>query len=497
MLDSTLTVPSEPPFGPLRAADGTGTAQLIVLVGRDVGRRYVLVESQVIGRSGEAEVVADDEGASRRHASIQRIGPGAYELVDMGSRNGTYLNGARVKRAPLQFGDKIALGEGTVFLFTRQDAFEDRLLQAQRLQALAQIAGGIGHDFNNMLGAALTNVTHMQGLEHLEEESVRSSLQEVESAIRRAVGLTSQLLAFAQTRRPVMRPVDVSRVVQDATRLIRSTLDRTIVLRTTIDPDLGVQGDGPQLLQALMNLCINSGDAMPDGGSLAVSATREPPSGTRGESVLILVEDTGAGMDAVTRQRLFEPFFTTKQGARGAGMGLASVYAVIRDHGGTIEVRSEIGRGSRFEIRLPAVEPAQVRRHPSGPWPAAQPPRGGVVLLVDDEELVRFALGRVLVHAGLEVLSASDGREALDVYDEHGERIDVVILDLDMPVMDGGRAFKELRDRHPGVRVLISSGFSNPDRERELVEAGVTGVLRKPYDSNTLLRAVATVMDEG
>jgi signal transduction histidine kinase/CheY-like chemotaxis protein len=491
-VESTLTLPSDPLFGTSTPKDSTRGAHLVVLVGPDVGRRHEVREDQVIGRSQESEIHTDDEGASRRHARIRRVGRD-YEVEDLGSRNGTYLNGARIKRAPLNFGDKIAVGEGTVFLFTRHDAFEDRLLQAQRLQALAQIAGGIGHDFNNMLGAALTNVTHLRELGPSDPATLETSLSEVESAVRRAVGLASQLLAFSESRRPVMRPVDVSRLMDDAMRLIRSTLERSVVLSGSIEPGLVVLGDSSQLLQALMNLCINAGDSMPEGGRLTLRASREPTGEPGVDSVVLWVEDTGQGMDPVTRDRVFEPFFAQRSRSRAAGMGLAGVYAIIRDHGGSIRVESEVGEGTRFEIRLPMAEPAK-RRFPSGPWPKAETPEGAVVLLVDDEELVRSALSRVLEHAGLEVLTASDGAEALEAFDAARDRIDLVILDLDMPVMNGEQAFVELRERKKDVPVLISSGFSNPEREAELVEAGVDGVLRKPYDAATLLSAVSSLI---
>jgi signal transduction histidine kinase len=474
--EETLTISPDPPVGSVRERSANGTAQLVVLVGRGVGRRHPIASDQVIGRGAAADVHADDEGVSRRHARIRRLGPNEYEVEDLTSRNGTFLNGARVQRAELRSGDKIAVGEGTVFLFTRRDEFEDRLLQAQRLQALAQIAGGVGHDFNNLLGAVLTNVTHLRDLPEPDPAVLRSSLLEMEAAIRRTIGLTNQLLAFAHAQRPVMRAVDVSRLVEDVARIVRRSLARAVVLRTAIEPDLVVLGDSAQLLQAVLNLCMNAGEAMPAGGVLSLQAHREPGPDGGPDRLLLAVEDTGVGMDEVTQDRVFEPFFSTKPRGQGAGMGLANVYAIVRRHGGHV-----------------TLDPTGQRL--SGPWPAVRPPpEGGVVLLVDDEELVRFALARVLEHAGLEVLTAGDGREALDLYARHRDRIGVVVLDLDMPVMDGEQAYRALRERDRRLSVLISSGFADPDRERALVDAGVVGILRKPYDASTLLRAVSTVL---
>jgi signal transduction histidine kinase/CheY-like chemotaxis protein len=491
--DPTLTL-GEPGFGPVRVRGSGGGAQLVVLVGRDAGRRYPVGEDQVIGRGHHVDVPVDDDGISRRHARIRRIGPDRYRVEDLGSRNGTYLNGIRVEEGDLEFGDKVAVGEGTVFLFARRDAFEDRLLMAQRLHVLGQLAGGMGHDFNNLLGAALTNITHLRDLPQIDANTLTASLAEVELAVRRAVGLATQLLAFAQTRRPVLRVVDVTRLLEGAARLLRRTLGREVTFVGDIEPELQVRGDSSMLFQALMNVCINAADAMPTGGELLLVGRREAGVAGKADQVLVAVEDTGVGMDDATRERLFEPLFTTKPRGRGSGMGLAHVYATVRDHGGSIEVQSDPGDGTRVELRFPSFDEADAGRHPSGPWPSFVPPEGGVVLLVDDEELVRFALGRVLTHAGLEVLTACDGAEALEVWAREGSRIGVVILDLDMPVLDGEQAFRGLRERDPRAKVLISSGMSNPERENELLAAGVNGILRKPYDATTLLNAVGTVL---
>jgi len=476
-------------------------AQLIVLVGHATGRRYQLTDEFELGRGPSSPVEILDDGVSRRHAIVRRQSDGTYKIEDLGSRNGTFVNGERVDEAVLNFGDKISVGSRTVLLFTNRDRFEDQRIQAQRLQALGQLAGGIAHDFNNLLGVVLANITHLQDLPKLEEQTVRRTLSEVETAARRAVDLTRQLLAFARSGQRRHQPADIAEIVGDARRLLARTLHRSIKLEAQADEDLVVVGDAGQLLQVLMNLCINAGDAMPDGGLLEITAKRRiiepsevdeddllPP----GEYVSILVRDEGVGMEPEICARIFEPFFTTKPRGKGTGLGLATAHAIARDHGGQVSVTSEPGVGTTFEVLLPlsTVPPPSARRHTER---QASPVRG-VVLLADDEELIRLSTRRVLEHAGLEVLTAADGQEAIELYSANTDRVDLVILDLDMPRLNGENAFARLHALTPTLPVLISSGYMDHEREVALRSAGVGGILHKPYDSVTLMQAIAKTL---
>jgi len=488
-------------------AEGAGRpaeeAQLIVLVGHATGRRYQLTDEFELGRGPNSPVEILDDGVSRRHAVVRRQPDGTYTIKDLGSRNGTFVNGDRIDEVSLNFGDKIAVGSRTVLLFANRDRFEDQRIQAQRLQALGQLAGGIAHDFNNLLGVVLANITHLQDLPRLEESTVRRTLVEVEIAARRAVDLTRQLLAFARSGQRRHQPADIAEIVSDAKRLLDRTLHRSIELRANAPDGLTVLGDASQLLQVLMNLCINAGDAMPDGGLLEIIATHKciVPSQVDdddmlapGDYVSLVVRDEGMGMDSETCTRIFEPFFTTKPRGKGTGLGLATAYAIVRDHGGQITVKSQVGEGATFEVLLPLsnVAPIVNRKHTA----RQATPVSGVVLLADDEELVLMATRRVLEHAGLEVLAAVDGQEAVDVYAANTDRVDLVILDLDMPQLNGEQAFARLQALTPSLPVLISSGYIDHEREVALRAAGVGGILHKPYDSVTLMQAVAKTLRE-
>jgi len=477
-------------------------AHLIVLVGHAMGRRYLLGDEMILGRGPQSPIEILDDGVSRQHCRIIRGEQGAYRIEDQGSRNGTYVNGVRVNDATLQFGDKIAVGSQTILLFASRDRFEDQRIQAQKLQALGQLAGGIAHDFNNLLGVVLANITHLISLDRLEEGVTRKSLAEVETAARRAVDLTNQLLAFARSSRRQHKATDASTMIGDATRLLRATLHRSITLVTEAPAGLTLIGDPSQLLQVLMNLCINAGDAMPEGGTLTISARRHAISEEKvgapllapGQYVMIEVQDTGVGMDPETRSRIFEPFFTTKPRGKGTGLGLATASVIVRDHGGHIDVESERGRGTAFRVYLPAAQVKPVVR-PRVTQDHYSPVRG-TVLLADDEELVRYATRRVLEHAGVEVLAAEDGAQAVELYEANRDTIDLVILDLDMPGLNGEQAFTRLVEIDPEIKVIISSGYVLRERESQLRKAGVYGFLNKPYDSMTLMTTIAKALRE-
>jgi len=255
----------------------------------------------------------------------------------------------------------------------------------------------------------------------------------------------------------------------------------------------------------LTNIGLNALAAMPQGGTLRITARRSPELPPEfaddalfaplGDLVLVTVEDTGVGMDEQVMRRAFEPFFTTRPRGVGTGLGLATARAIVRDHGGHIGVRSQVGRGTTVFVALPLRQGSTGARQAL--TIAERAPLSGVVLVADDEDLVRSASQRVLEHAGLQVVAAVDGEQAVAIYTASPERFDVVILDLDMPGLDGEQVFQRLRELNPAVRVLISSGYLDHVREGALRAAGIDGLLDKPYDSLTLLRAVANVIGEG
>jgi two-component system cell cycle sensor histidine kinase/response regulator CckA len=476
-----------------------GAARLIMLEGEQMGRRFLLEDLAVLGRDPSANVVLDHADVSRQHARIRRTERG-YVIEDLGSRNGTQVNGIPIQQGQLRFGDKIHVGPGVLLLFARQDAVEEQILQRQRLEALGRLAAGVAHDFNNMLGAVAASAEYLTGLPQdtpLSHEDVNECVADIQVAARRAGELTRGLLSFARGGRQERVRVDVSSLCLEVAQLVRRTFDRSVRIETAVDRRLTVIGDRVELHQMLMNLCVNARDAMPGGGLLRV--TSEGALGKQSAErsyALVTVEDQGTGMSAEVERRIFEPFFTTKREGAGFGMGLATVAEIVRRHGGRIEVDSNVGQGTKFRVFLPVAERG------SGFTPAiTDPPPGasgmrntahsrGKVLLVDDEEVVRRSARRLLRQAGHEVSEVRSGREAIAVFKTTTNWPDVVILDLDMPELSGRETHGFLRQIDPDVKVIIVSGHDDDDARRGALEDGAVSFVRKPYSAETLLSAV-------
>jgi signal transduction histidine kinase/CheY-like chemotaxis protein len=372
---------------------------------------------------------------------------------------------------------------------------EEAQRHSQKLEAIGLLAGGVAHDFNNLLVGILGYS------DLLAEEAPPGSVQEeaartISQAARRAAELTRQLLAFARLGQQREEQVDVHALVREVTSLLGRTLDKSIRVEMRLDAELHhVRGDSAQLQQVILNLAVNARDAMPEGGTLTLETAVEDldaASATQGlrpgRHLVLSVSDTGVGIPREHLERIFEPFFTTKGEGRGSGLGLATVYGIVKAHGGAVSVRSEEGHGSRFVVHLP------VEREPltAPARPAASVPRGsGVVLVVDDEEIVRRTAGRMLAALGFEPVLVAGGGEALEWLAAHPEGPTAVLLDLTMPTMDGRACFREMRARRPGLNVVISSGFTQNGRAQELIDAGALAFVQKPYRADELARALA------
>ncbi|MEZ4319499.1 MAG: ATP-binding protein [Myxococcota bacterium] len=337
---------------------------LVVLAGDEPGRRFPVGQATLImGRDPTCDIPVNDRRVSRQHARIEPEDDGSFLLVDNGSSNGTLVNGERIDRRHIDIGDRIGLGRGVVLMFTRSGRFDDQLIQAQKLQALGHLSGRIAHDFNNILTTILTNVSFLRRADPMDPADLKDAIADIELAARAGADLTEGLLSFAHKGEPVQDTVNITNVVQESERLIRRTLGEKVRFSVTVDEDLFVFGHHQQLVNVLLNLAINANDAMPNGGRLTIRAFSEDVQEHRasadwmipGQYIAIVVEDTGIGMNEATRRRIFEPFFTTK-GERGTGMGLASVYGIIREHGGNIRVTSREGVGTVFRIDIPAID---------------------------------------------------------------------------------------------------------------------------------------------
>ena len=470
---------------------GDPSAQLVILVGPDAGQRFAVHDDIVIGRDADVGVPVQDDGVSRRHCAIRRDAVGEFIIEDLGSRNGTFVNGIRIGTAPLHSGDKVAIGTATILLFTRHDRYEEQVLQAQKLHLLGQLAGGIAHDFNNLIVTVLGNVTYLKDTPTQASE-LADCLDEIESAARRAAELTGQLMSFARPQRRAREVVVLEHLVAEVVGLLRRTVPRSLEIVTDVPPNLAVIGDETQLLQVLMNGCVNAKQAMPSGGVLRIEASLIAGAAGSGTIARIVIADTGIGMDPATLAAAFQPFFTTKAKGEGTGLGLATAYRIVRAHGGDVALASEPGMGTRFIVTLPASTSSETTPISIAPRRRAQ--LSGRALIVDDEPLVRSTTRRILERFGLEVVAAVDGLEAVEIHASASPPFDVAVVDLDMPNLDGEQTIARMRLLQPGLRIVVASGHSDALRELRLVAAGGTTMLNKPFDADGLWQHLATAL---
>lgn len=486
---------------------GPDSARLIELSGPTPGRVHHLGRDVVIGRDDSASIQIDSGDVSRRHARLWRDRDG-WRIEDLDSRNGTLINSVPTRRGGVVTGDRIQLGSQVLFLFSAQEELELQVQQARRMEAVGSLAGGVAHDFNNLLTVITGNVDYLRTalrFDDLSPETALRVLGEMDSACDRASQLVQQLLRFAAASpKSTVQVTDVCRVVEEAMGLCRRTLSSAIELSVEASPGLMVRADPAQLQQVLLDISINARDAMPDGGKLRVSAATVSVEGpgmlvSPGDYVEIRIADDGVGMSEETRQRVFEPFFSTKPRDRGTGLGLARVYASVREMGGVIRVESTPGEGATFVIRLPIAQPRtqppETRPIPPHVLSYELPEGLHRVLLIDDDVQVRRAVARLLEHLGCEVTQASDGVEALELTTAT-DAFDLWILDVQMPRMDGRQALLELRKRGFDTPVLVTSGGLDQSEINELPSLGAQGFLHKPARLLDLQEALNAVFGE-
>lgn len=466
--------------------------------------------------------------ANRRFDELFGIVPGSAvgelnsSLVEQEAAATIAANDAAViaSGAPMEFEERLPMADGVrIFIslkfplrdaagrvhgvggvstdVTERVALEARLGRAERLETVGQLAGGIAHDFNNLL-AVIANYAGF--LRDTVEPGSRAAddVEQILAASRAANELTRRLLLFSRRRAGNPEVIDLSAVIGDTEQLLERVLGEHVELRTQVQPALwSVRADRAQLEQVLMNLAINARDAMPEGGTLTIEAANvtlapgEAP-GLEGEAVRLTVSDSGAGMAEEVLDRAFEPFFSTKPAAEGRGLGLATVYGIVRGAGGHVELRSGPGRGTEVLVHFPAsreAAPAGAVGEPAG----APDGTGECVLLVEDKEAVRVLTERILGDNGYVVRSAADGAEALALY---GDDVDVLVSDVVMPGLSGQELADELRERRPGLPVVFVSGYTEDHVVEDARRDGATAFVEKPFSGEELLRAVRAVLDE-
>lgn len=376
---------------------------------------------------------------------------------------------------------------------TEQREMEQRLHQAQRMEAVGRLAGGVAHDFNNVLtiigGHAALALDRVEPGNPLIED-----LEEIQKGSEFAASLTRQLLAFS--RQQLVRPqiVDLGEVVAGLDRMLKRLLPEDVELEAELDATAGaVRMDPGHLEQVVMNLVVNARDALPGGGRISLS-TRRIPGAPGQERISLVVADDGVGMDESTRSRVFEPFFTTKAIGKGTGLGLSTVYGIVKQAGGMIEIRSAPGAGTQVEVQLPRREPASRAAPAEDESPRAS--RSETVLVVEDEKAVRELVRKVLTHKGYSVLTAEHGRRALEVWDQQMDAIDLVLTDIVMPEMGGPEAVQRMHRDRPGLAVLYTSGYTENDAIARGLAAGSVRLLQKPFTPSVLLLEVRRALDD-
>lgn len=406
-------------------------------------------------------------------------------------------------------------GLGVSIDVTEQKRLEEQLRQAQKMEAIGRMAGGIAHDFNNLLTAILGN---LDAMELPEGDPNRPALSVISQASERAIDLTRKLLGYARRNQLVPTPVNPQAAFDEVIGILRRTFDPRIRIAVEVAPGCGsVLADPTLLNQALMNLCLNACDAMPDGGTLTLAAEQvaaapdDSAAGTEvgpGPFVRLSVVDTGCGMTDAVKARIFEPFFTTKEVGKGTGLGLPMVQGIVKQHRGWVDCVTMPGRGTRIDLYLPrAAVPAALDGPVGRPvreserpvvtdLPRAAPeavssPEGKTVLLVDDESMIRMLGRATLERAGYEVLTAEDGADAVEVFSRERDRIELIVMDVTMPRMSGRDAYRQIVALDPDARVLFSTGYA-PEEIAEL--DGAVGLLGKPYRPAELLAAVRNAL---
>jgi len=380
---------------------------------------------------------------------------------------------------------------------------ESQFLRAQRMESIGTLAGGIAHDLNNVLSPILTAVELLQM--RLNDESSQRLLNILHTNAVRGGEMIKQVLSFARGVEGEHIPLQPAHLIKEIIKILADTMPKSIEITFSIEPDLwSVSGDATQLHQVLMNLCVNARDAMQRGGMLRIEAenleiddhyARMNVEAKPGKYVSVGVIDTGVGIPEQNLTKIFDPFFTTKEHGQGTGLGLSTVAGIVRSHGGFINVYSEVGRGARFKVYLPAIESAHAAQ--------AKPSRrdlpmgdGELILVIDDENAIREIARETLNTFGYRVVVASDGAEAMAVFAAHKNEVKLVITDMMMPYMDGPATIRALRRLAPKAPIIATSGLKAEDKLADAAQLGVRTFLPKPYTAEKLLKTVAAVLKE-
>jgi len=454
-------------------------------------------KEELLGRTSIECGLFSEEERARFIKELQKAGEVQGLEMDFRAKDGSIIT-------TLMFSKTITISDEKLILsmfvdVTAHKNLEAQLLQAQKMEAIGTLAGGIAHDFNNLLMGIQGNVSLML----VDADSAHpyyEQLQNVERQIQSGIRLTSHLLGYARKGKYEIKPVNLNQLVKETSETFGRTR-KDITIHRELDENLfPIEADQGQIEQVLFNLYVNAGDAMVGGGDLNLKTMNVAHGNMKGKLydpkpgnyVMLMVADTGTGMNKKTMKRIFDPFFTTKEMGRGTGLGLASTYGIIKSHAGYIDVDSKTGQGATFSIYLPASG-KKVRRVVKTDEQLTKGTE--TVLLVDDEEVI-LEVGKELLEAmGYRVLTAKDGEEAMQVYEKNLDEIDIVLLDMVMPNMSGGEAYDRIKEVNLDVKVLLSSGYSISGEATEILKRGCNGFIQKPFTMKALSRKIRGILE--
>ena len=485
---------------------------------KDLNSRFLrMSKSQAerfgLNNSAQAEGKTDFDFFTEDHArpayeSEQQIIKTGTPIVNIEERE-TWPGGKEtwVSTTKVPLRDPIGQIIGTIGIsrdMTEQKKLQNHLLQTQKVQSIGTLAGGIAHDFNNILGIILAFTSVLERSEGNKEKILKSTTA-ITQAVSRGAALVRQILTFARQTGVEVKPMHIPDLIREIVSMLKETFPGVIEFQTTMENNIPfINADHSQMHQALLNLCMNARDAMPDGGVIKIEVKtvasetliQQFPEIKSSRYVSIGVSDTGIGMDEATRSRIFDPFFTTKEQGKGTGLGLSVVHGVIHEHSGFISVESSVGHGTTFHLYIP-VPQEEKRIQKIKDIKTEEQQRGFETLLfIEDEQLLREIVQSTLESNGYKVLLATNGREAVEIYKKQYKEIALVLSDMGLPKLGGIDVYAILKEINPGIKIIFASGFMPLETRSGLLKEGVKGFIQKPYGMSEVLQMVRDVLNE-